>query len=119
VDVPNVDGLLAPGATAIVTLQGGSREGVLRVPNNALSFRPSPAMLERTGQADLAVRNGGGEGATGNRNEPVSQVWRFENNKFVPLDVVTGLSDDTWTELLSGPVQPGDQLVTYATAAGR
>jgi hypothetical protein len=39
-------------------------------------------------------------------------VWRFENNRFVPLDVVTGLSDDQWTEMVSGPVAAGDQLVT-------
>jgi RND family efflux transporter MFP subunit len=120
VDVPNVEGVLAPGATAIVTLGGGSRQDVVRLPNNALSFRPSPAMLERTGQADLVVRSGtSGEGASGDRNTHVSQVWRFENNKFVPLDVVTGLSDDRWTELVSGPVQAGDLLVTNAGDAGR
>jgi RND family efflux transporter MFP subunit len=117
VDVPNVDGLLAPGATAIVTMGGGSRQGVVRLPNNALSFRPSPAMLERTGQDDLAVNVGAAaEKVTGDRKARVSQVWRFENNKFVPVDVVTGLSDDRWTEMISGRVQPGDQLVTNATA---
>jgi HlyD family secretion protein len=115
VDVPNADGALTPGATAIVTLGGGTRQGVVRLPNNALSFRPSPAMLERTGQAYLAVRNSAAEGATGDRTR-VSQVWRFENNKFVPLDVVTGLSDEKWSELISGPVQAGDQLVTNASA---
>lgn len=114
VDVPNADGLLAPGATAIVTLGGGSRQDVVRVPNNALSFRPPPAMLERTGQADLTVRSDAGEVASGDRNAHVSQVWRFENNKFVPLDVLTGLSDDRWTEVISGPVKAGDQLVTNA-----
>jgi RND family efflux transporter MFP subunit len=118
VDVPNVDGLLAPGATAIVTLAGGSRQNVVRLPNNALAFRPSPAMLERTGQADLTVRSGAGEVTPGDRNAHLSQVWRFENNKFVPIDVVTGLSDDRWTELISGSVQAGDQLVTNA-APGR
>ncbi len=117
VDVPNVDGLLAPGGTAIVTMGGGSRQGVVRLPNNALSFRPSPAMLERTGQDDLAVNAGAAaEKVTGDRKARVSQVWRFENNKFVPVDVVTGLSDDRWTEMISGRVQPGDQLVTNATA---
>jgi HlyD family secretion protein len=115
VDVPNADGALTPGATAIVTLGGGTRQGVVRLPNNALSFRPSPAMLERTGQADLAVRSSAAEGSTRDRTR-ISQVWRFENNKFVPLDVVTGLSDEVWTELISGPVQAGDQLVTNASA---
>ena len=114
VDVPNADGLLAPGATAIVTLGGGSRQDVVRVPNNALSFRPPPAMLERTGQADLTVHSEASEAAPRDRNTHVSQVWRFENNKFVPLDVLTGLSDDRWTEVISGPVKAGDQLVTNA-----
>jgi HlyD family secretion protein len=113
VDVPNVDGRLAPGATAIVMMGGGSRQGVLRIPNNALSFRPSPAMLERTGQSDLVVRNGSAD-KEDVRKGHVSQVWRFENNKFVPLDVVTGLSDDRWTEMISGEVQAGNQLVTNA-----
>ena len=112
VDVPNADGLLAPGATAIVTLGGGSRQDVVRVPNNALSFRPPPAMLERTGQADLTVHSEAADAAPRDRNTHVSQVWRFENNKFVPLDVLTGLSDDRWTEVISGPVKAGDQLVT-------
>jgi hypothetical protein len=74
-------------------------------------------MLERTGQDDLAVNVGAAaEKVTGDRKARVSQVWRFENNKFVPVDVVTGLSDDRWTEMISGRVQPGDQLVTNATA---
>jgi multidrug efflux pump subunit AcrA (membrane-fusion protein) len=117
VDVRNEDGRLAPGGTAIVTLSGGSRQGVVRLPNNALSFRPSPAMLERTGQSDLVVTTGAGSEPTGDRNARVSQVWRFERNRFVPVDVVTGLSDDRWTEMVSGAVQPGDQLVTSAAAA--
>jgi HlyD family secretion protein len=114
VDVPNQDGRLAPGGTAIVTMSGGSRAGVLRLPNNALSFRPSPQVLERTGQQDLPVSAGGAPEARSDRQSRISQVWRFENNRFVPVDVVTGLSDDRWTEMISGPVQAGDQLVTSA-----
>jgi HlyD family secretion protein len=116
VDVPNQDGRLAPGGTAIVTMSGGSRTGVVRLPNNALSFRPSPQILERTGQQDLPVNAGGAPESRGDRQSRISQVWRFENNRFVPVDVVTGLSDDRWTEMISGPVQAGDQLVTSAAA---
>jgi HlyD family secretion protein len=119
IDVQNQDGRLTPGGTAIVTMSGGSRQGVVRLPNNALSFRPSPQMLERTGQKDLAVNAGDAAKVSGNPKTRVSHVWRFENNKFVPLDVVTGLSDEQWTEMVSGPVQPGDRLVTSAGAARR
>ena len=70
--------VLAPGSDghrhARRRLPSGCRP---RLPNNALSFRPSPAMLERTGQADLTVRNGAGEVASSDRNAHVSQVWQF------------------------------------------
>ena len=112
VDVQNPDGRLAPGGTAIVTMSGGSKRDVVRLPNNSLSFRPTPEMLERTGQNDLLANTSPAPEPTGDRNARVSQVWRFENNRFVPLDVVTGLSDDQWTEMVSGPVRAGDQLVT-------
>jgi HlyD family secretion protein len=112
VDVVNRDGRLTPGGTALVTITAGSRSGVVRLPNAALSFRPSPAVLERTGQTDLTV-SAASTTATA-RTTRVRQVWRFENNRFVPTDVVTGLSDDRWTELVSGAVRPDDQLVTSA-----
>jgi len=109
IDVNNADGRLAPGTTAIVTVNSGSRQNVLRLPNTALSFRPSPAVLERTGQEGLEVESKSGGGG----DRPL-YVWKFENDKFVPIEVRTGLSDDRWTEMLSGNVQPGDQLVTSA-----
>jgi len=116
VGVDNSEGKLAPGGTAIVTLTSGVKAHVVRLPNTALSFRPSPAVLERIGQKDVPAS---GAAEAGEGRTRISQVWRFENNRFVPLDVVTGLSDDLWTEMVSGPVQPGDALVTSATAADR
>ena len=115
VDVDNTDLTIAPGNTAIVVLPTARRDGVLRVSNNALSFRPSPAMLEATDQKSLnvsapAAGNEAGKGRAG-------YVWKFENGKFVPIEVRTGIADETWTEILSGAVQPGDRLVTSATIA--
>ena len=119
VDVDNADLTIAPGNTAIVVLPTARRDDVMRVPNNALSFRPSPAMLEATGQksvnvparaANPAVDNEAGKGRAG-------YVWKFENGKFVPVAVRTGIADETWTEILSGSIQPGDRLVTSATTA--
>jgi len=111
VGVDNQDGRLAPGGTAIVTLNSGTRPHVVRLPNTALSFRPSPAVLEEIGQKAVPAPAAADAGESRTRT---GQVWRFENNRFVPLDVVTGLSDDRWTEMVSGPVQPGDALVTSA-----
>ena len=114
VDVGNEDGRLTPGGTALVTITSGSKSGVVRLPNAALAFRPSPAVLESTGQADLAVNTASAGVSGADRKTSARQVWRFENNRFVPVEVVTGLSDDRWTEMVSGGVRPGDQLVTSA-----
>jgi len=115
VDVDNSDGRLAPGTTAIVTLAGARRQDVIRIPNNALSFRPSSAVFEAIGQDPPVLESteaGQKRGASGAR---AAYVWRYDGAKFVPVKVVAGLSDDRWTELVSGEVHPGDLLVTNAT----
>jgi HlyD family secretion protein len=115
VDVDNADLSIAPGNTAIVVLPTARRDGVLRVPNNALSFRPSPLLLEATQQesSNLTAPAANDEARKGR----AGYVWKFENGKFVPIEVWTGIADEAWTEILSGAVQPGDRLVTSATTA--
>jgi hypothetical protein len=41
-------------------------------------------------------------------------VWKFADGRFVPIAVQVGLADESWTELIEGALQPGDQLVTSA-----
>ena len=115
VDVDNADLTIAPGNTAIVVLPTARRDEVVRVPNNALSFRPSPAVLEATDQKSLSVPAPAANNETGRGR--AGYVWKFENGKFVPVEVRTGIADETWTEILSGSIQPGDRLVTSATTA--
>jgi RND family efflux transporter MFP subunit len=117
VNVDNREYAIAPGTTAIVLLPTAQRKDVLRVPNNALSFRPSPGVLEATGQSGPSVA------PTDRVEEPADPargragyLWQFENGKFTPVAVRTGVSDEAWTEILSGPVQPGGRFVTSATA---
>ena len=116
VDVDNRDGRIAPGTTAIVSLPTAQRSDVLRVPNNALSFRPSPTALEATGQESLNVAADRGQESDPAKGR-VGYVWKLESGKFTPVEVRTGVSDETWTEILSGPLQPGDKLVTAASVA--
>jgi HlyD family secretion protein len=115
VDVDNTDGRLAPGSTAIVTLAGARRQDVTRIPNNALSFRPSAAVLEAIKQ-DPPILESTESGRR--RVDSIGRsayVWRYDDRQFVPVKVVVGLSDDRWTELLSGNIHPGDLLVTSAS----
>lgn len=109
IDVDNSDGQIVPGSTAVVMLPTAQRPDVVRVPNAALSFRPNPDALKASGQETLKL-------PTDDRKAGVTEgqgvVFKFDAGKFVPIPVETGASDDRWTEVTSGEVQPGDQLVT-------
>jgi HlyD family secretion protein len=50
IDVPNADLKLKPGMTANVTVQTAMNENVLRVPNAALRFSPTPELFAALGQ---------------------------------------------------------------------
>ena len=63
VDAPNPALKLKPGMTATITLEIARRENVLRIPNAALRFRPTPATFAALGQdAPAGPRAGSGPG---------------------------------------------------------
>jgi RND family efflux transporter MFP subunit len=112
IDVDNRDHAIAPGSTAIVFLPTARRAAVTRIPNAATSFRPAADVLEATGQKGLQVPElEQDQSRPGGRR---ALVWKLESGKFVPIEVSVGISDERWTELLSGPVKAGDALVTSA-----
>lgn len=110
-----MDRTVPPGGTAIVTLDGPRRDNVVRIPNSALSFQPPAAVFEAVGQAPpaLAGFESAQVSARGTRDR---DVWKYEGGRFVPVHVRLGLADDTWTEVVSGPINPGDALVTSAVS---
>ncbi len=92
VAAPNPALLLMPGMTATVRIVTQERRGVLRVPNQALRYVP------------------GGLSA-GNATAAGSQVWVMRDGKPVRVAVVTGLDDDTATEIREGTLKAGDRVV--------
>ena len=62
IDVPNNDYKLKPGMTATVTLEIARRENILRVPNSALRFRPTPEMFAALNQPVPEILQRGGSG---------------------------------------------------------
>jgi HlyD family secretion protein len=63
IDVDNEELKLKPGMTANVTIVYERREGVLRVPNSALRFRPPPSVASAYPSVSAAPKPGGA-GAT-------------------------------------------------------
>src|SRR5438128_2599075 len=86
--VDNPDEILLPGMTAYVTIAVARRQGVLVVPNAALRFRPAepvPAVAPPRGH----------EG-------PTATVYVLEDDQLRRVGIVPGISDNRYTEVLSG-----------------
>jgi HlyD family secretion protein len=98
VSVGNADLALKPGMTAASRIITNQRSDVLRVPSQALRYAPATA-TRRTG--------------TSGRTRPAEQgrVWVLRDGKPVRVAVTTGLDDDTYTEIVKGEINPGDQVI--------
>ena len=92
ISVNNSDLTLMPGMTAASRIVLDQRNDVIRLPNQALRYVPS-------GVAS-AVQSG------------LGQIWLLRDGKPAPIPVVGGLEDDSFTEIVSGDVKPGDLVIT-------
>lgn len=95
IQVNNRDLRLMPGMTANVSIIIATRDNVLRIPNGALRFKPSD-------RAPSPASSGEKKGPT---------VWVLENGKPKRVPVELGISDGNVTEVLSGGLQEGQQLI--------
>ncbi len=100
VGVDNKALLLKPGMTATVGIVTAQRDGVLRVPDQALRFAPS----------GLGPARPAGDG--------VARVWVLRDGRPAGLAIKTGLDDDTYTEVLAGGLGAGDQVIVGERPAG-
>ena len=102
VDVDNSERLLKPGMTANVSFMYANAEATVRIPNAALRFRPDATSIP-------ALTQGRALPAVVTPDDRI--VWRVEKGNAVPLVVQAGITDGTYSELVSGPLKPGDALV--------
>jgi HlyD family secretion protein len=96
--VDNTDLKLKPGMTANVSVETESKQNVLLVPNAALRFKPA------TAAANLDQKTAKGPKGPG--------VWILENNKPKNVKIKTGISDSNYTEVTSGELTEGQQIIT-------
>jgi len=114
VSANNSDLALKPGMTAAALIFVDQRSDVVRVPDQAIRYVPSAI------SATAPVKPiGPPEGAALPRgNGPnVGQIWILRDGQPVSLPVVLGLDDDSFTEIASGDVKPGDQVIAAEQSA--
>jgi len=125
IDVKNPDLKLRPGMTANTTVVYADRPDVLRVPNAALRFRPTPELLAALGRTSatpgrVAGRDGAagaGAGRGGAGSGPGRSLWVIREGRPTPTQVTIGVSDGTFTEIVSGQVQANDAVLTGVETA--
>ena len=141
IDVDNPDELLKPGLTAQVRIITANRPNALRIPTASLRYRPSdfeiaidamkkklsnsesrtdakkeekPASDDSTDELGLRTRSG----------ERLYRIYKLAEAKIpgkqadaVPVDVVIGVANSKYTEIVKGPLNAGDKVVVRSLLA--
>jgi HlyD family secretion protein len=92
-ETDNREFILRPGMTANATITTAMKRNVLRIPNAALRF-----MSSRSGK------------------KKEERVWIPGKEKLKQVDVRTGISDGSYTEMVSGRLNEGMEVVVESTA---
>ena len=109
ISVDNSELALKPGMTAAARIVVDQRSDVLRVPNQALHYTPKSAA--ETGQPSVAP----GAASIGETNQV--RIWILRDGEPKAVPVTVGLDDDSYTEITSGDVQAGDQVIVAEQGA--
>jgi HlyD family secretion protein len=99
VDVPNADLALKPGMTAAARIVTHRAQDVLRVPSQALRYRPAA----HAGPAAAAQR--------------ATQVWVLDGARARPVPLSVGLDDESFAEVTGGALREGDAVIVTESAA--
>jgi HlyD family secretion protein len=102
VSAANSDNALKPGMTASVRIVSEQRNNVLRVPDQALRYRPG-GVAATAGRDDAE--------AVANAGENTGTVWVLRQGRPVRVPVTIGLDDDTNAEIVKGDLHAGDRVI--------
>jgi HlyD family secretion protein len=127
--VANADQQLRPGMTATAEIITKAKPNVLLVPNAALRFRPGAGtQAASSGQGGIAGalvprgRRGGARGteksATMSRGAQQTVYVLGADGQPQPVQVTTGDTDGTVTEVTGGDLKPGMKVITGQLASG-
>jgi HlyD family secretion protein len=104
VSAPNPDLLLLPGMTAELRIVVSDTGEILKVPSQALRFRPN--------DADVSGRQSAKQPASSKSPKASSTVWLVgDGGRPQPVAVKLGVSDDNSTELLESALAEGQQVI--------
>lgn len=126
VSAANPDLKLLPGMTASISFEVDSKKDVLKVPNAALRFYPNTQWVHPD---DIPILDGSRRESTSSDTTSPQQtsaeekaeayrrrnrrhVWVLRDKKLRAIEVITGLIETRFTEIIEGDLKEGDELVT-------
>jgi HlyD family secretion protein len=111
VAVSNEDLKLFPGMTANVTIYTRHASNVLRVPKAALRWHPRGSNPEKPKPERPA-------GGAGHREDQLQTVYVLQDGVPKPVKIELGISDSNYAQVVDGPLQAGDEVVTGTRTTG-
>lgn len=96
--VDNDDETLLPGMTANINFVVNKNNDVLRVPNAALRYKPK----------DIESNS---EGSKQTKSTNQSVVYLLSGNQPTPVNVIAGITDGNFTEIITGEIKAGDKVI--------
>jgi HlyD family secretion protein len=114
IDIGNPDLKLKPGMTANVTFVYAQADDVLRIPNAALRFRPTPQLLAWIGggrPSTPASSAAGGPPAREAEEANRRTIWALHAGVPAPTTIETGITDGTVTQVVAGDLRVGERVV--------
>lgn len=109
VSTDNSSGRLLPYLTANVKFILAERKNALAVSNAALRYLPADSLVAPE------YREMAAEAASVKRSSKERFLWVLEDGRIRPLKVTVGLNDGVSTEIVSGDLREGMEVVTGAT----
>lgn len=115
--VTNNELLLRPGMTATARIVTEQRQNALLVPNTALRFAPSVSKGSGSAVDTLMMgpprsSNKVSKEVGGVTTQRKNTVWVLRSGSAQEIDIITGASDGTYTEVISGDLKEGDLVIT-------
>jgi HlyD family secretion protein len=107
ISVDNPEKILMPGMTAYVNITVAKRKDALLVPNAALRFHPSDIAKQQGGARSREAAKQGEQGKGG----IAGTLYVLDGDQIKPVRVTIGITDNRMSEVLSGNLKEGDQVV--------
>lgn len=118
-DVKNPQLELRPGMTATATINTAKSENALLVPSTALRFKPVVNNGLQKSSVGIMMPPHRTRGTKTAKEVSLAQYQRTQTVYVVdekggakPVEIVTGLTNGRMTEVISGPLQAGDKVIT-------